>query len=58
MAAGTAYLKLKDGKAVPTGIKSLFETPKTGIKYNLNGQRVGSDYKGIVIVNGRKVLQK
>lgn len=58
IAAGTAYMKLKDGKAVPTGIKSLFETPKTGIKYNLNGQRVGSDYKGIVIVNGRKVLQK
>lgn len=28
------------------------------IIYNLAGQRVGKDYKGIVIVNGRKVLRK
>ena len=26
--------------------------------YNLAGQKVGADYKGIVIVNGRKVLKK
>jgi hypothetical protein len=26
--------------------------------YNLAGQRVGKDYKGIVIVNGKKVLVK
>ena len=29
-----------------------------GIVYNLQGVRVGTDYKGIVIVNGRKVLRK
>lgn len=26
--------------------------------YNLAGQRVGNDYKGIVIINGKKVLKK
>lgn len=29
-----------------------------GPAYNLAGQRVGKDYKGIVIINGRKVLRK
>lgn len=29
-----------------------------GAIYNLNGQAVGADYKGIVIVNGKKVLNK
>ncbi len=27
-------------------------------RYNLSGQRVGKDYKGVVIENGRKVLKK
>lgn len=26
--------------------------------YNLSGQRVGRDYKGIVIINGKKIMQK
>ena len=26
--------------------------------YNLSGQRVGKDYKGIVVVNGKKVIRK
>jgi hypothetical protein len=26
--------------------------------YNLSGQRVGKDYKGIVIKNGKKYVQK
>ena len=29
-----------------------------GETYNLSGQRVGADYKGIVIVNGKKYLRK
>lgn len=33
---------------------SLMEGPA----YNLAGQRVGKDFKGIVIINGRKVLRK
>lgn len=44
-----------------TGIKSIengewrIENPNS---YNLAGQRVGKDYKGIVIVNGKKKLNK
>lgn len=46
-----------------TGIKSLTTAPSpkgegNGYLYNLNGQRVGKDYKGIVIKNGRKYLMK
>lgn len=29
-----------------------------GVRYNLAGQRVGKDYKGVVICNGRKFLAK
>lgn len=28
------------------------------VVYNMNGQRVGSDYKGLVIVNGKKIIKK
>ncbi len=45
-----------------TGIKSLEEgelaTEDGAAIYNLSGQRVGKDYKGIVIKNGKKVMQK
>ncbi len=45
---------------VATGINDITDNTKetkTGM-YNLNGQRVGSDYKGIVIENGKKVIRK
>ena len=29
-----------------------------GYIYNLNGQKVGKDYKGLVIMNGKKTIQK
>ena len=32
--------------------------PMNGQRYNLAGMRVGDDYKGIVIQNGRKFIQK
>ena len=32
--------------------------PQSNVRYNIAGQRVGADYKGIVIVNGKKYLQK
>ena len=43
----------------PSGI-SIVEAKKTqnNAIYNLAGQKVGNDYKGIVIVNGRKFMQK
>jgi hypothetical protein len=29
-----------------------------GVIYNLAGQKVSADYKGVVIINGKKVLNK
>ena len=40
------------------GINKVNTLVETGVRYNLAGQRVGNDYKGIVIVNGRKVVIK
>ena len=34
------------------------ESIERGDAYNLNGQRVGSGYKGVVIVNGKKIMVK
>ena len=55
--------------AVDLSINILYETPDaiTNIKtqqkqndaiYSISGQRVGKDYKGIVVKNGKKFLQK
>jgi len=44
-----------------TGIATVKEVPAAaldGILYNLSGQRVGAGYKGIVIKNGKKYLNK
>ena len=40
------------------GIKAVSTTVENGVRYNLAGQKVGADYKGIVIVNGKKVIIK
>jgi hypothetical protein len=32
--------------------------PQSNVRYNIAGQRVAADYKGIVIINGKKYLQK
>lgn len=32
--------------------------PQDGVRYNLAGQKVGAGYKGVVIVNGKKVVVK
>lgn len=51
-----------DGSTIATGIKTpMVITKKTeseGKWYNLNGQQVDRSYKGIVLVNGRKFLNK
>lgn len=60
---GTWTLTMPEGEvtisiyAPPTGITHL-EHKQTGkgTRYNLMGQPVGSDYKGIVIENGRKII--
>ncbi len=40
------------------GIKAVSTKVENGVRYNLSGQKVGADYKGIVIVNGKKVIIK
>lgn len=45
-----------DGDA--TGIKTIRTTPDYMPLYNLSGQRVNDDYKGVVILNGRKLIKK
>ena len=47
-------------KGIPTGIKTIkaSDAKTDGVYYNLSGQRVGADYKGIVIHNGKKMLRK
>ncbi len=41
----------------PTGISSVSIVPeKKDIIYNIAGQRVNSNYKGIIIINGKKVI--
>ena len=47
-----------DGTATGVEAPVAAETVEDGIYYNLNGQQVTKDYKGIVIVNGKKFLNK
>lgn len=42
----------------PDGISLVSASKANGTTYNLAGQRVGKDYKGIVVTGGRKVLVK
>lgn len=44
----------------PTGINSpaAYKSQADGPAYNIAGMRVGDDYKGIVIVNGKKYIRK
>lgn len=43
-----------------TGIQTIQQNgvKADGIMYSLSGQRVGTDYKGIVICNGKKMIKK
>lgn len=54
------YVELKDYEN-STGIRTvgsaIATTPEKKV-YNLSGQRVDKYYKGVVIINGRKVIQK
>ena len=42
----------------PTGIATIKAEAAQGKLYNVAGQKVSANYKGIVIVNGKKVLMK
>ena len=43
---------------VSTGIKNVKNNTKNAVMYNLQGQRVQEGFRGIVIMNGRKVVMK
>jgi hypothetical protein len=47
--------ELKTGAA---GINTVKVAAENGVRYNLAGQKVAEDYKGVVIENGRKMIQK
>ena len=62
------YNEAMDGTVLP--MLFAYDDPSNGISnitdnakrtnnaiYNIAGQRVGNDYKGIVIVNGKKMLK-
>lgn len=61
---GTAYLSLDNALAKnfididnTTSIGLIGASKNDAQMFNLAGQRVGNDYKGIVIVNGKKVIR-
>ena len=58
-AVNAASFNLDMGEGETDGIKSVQGSGFTvnGEAYNLAGQRVGKDYKGIVIVNGKKIVK-
>ena len=69
--AGKAYLPIAktpgakalrivfdDGEATGIAAPEVAEKAENGVLYNLNGQQVTADYKGIVIKNGKKYFNK
>ena len=52
-----AFYGLNDN--TPTGIGHIAaSTAKSSVRYNLSGQRVNANFKGVVIMNGKKYVQK
>ena len=54
-AKGLEFIYLNE---VVTGIKTVGNEQMNGDRYSLNGQRVDKNYKGVVIVNGKKMINK
>jgi hypothetical protein len=62
-ATGAENFAIKIGAGtdpVPMGIEAVVDKAKTGstATYNLAGQRISKEYKGIVIKDGKKVVVK
>ena len=47
-----------DASGEATGIKNLKNNTQSVVRYNLAGQQVDANFKGIVIQNGKKFMQK
>lgn len=66
--SGLAYLAVPKTASAKTGFafdnstsgieSAATETSKSDVMYNLAGMRVNNNYKGIVIVNGKKMIRK
>ena len=56
------FFSVYSGENIPTAIPTVrsdnTQNPTSNTQYNLSGQRVGQDYKGITIVNGKKVVRQ
>ena len=48
--------EFKEGSSA--GINTVKSTSENGVRYNLSGQKVAEGYKGVVIMNGCKMIQK
>lgn len=48
----------KINMTTPTNIRSIGRLLYKGLRYNLSGERVDNNYKGIVIENGKKIIVK
>ena len=64
MGAAAVRFAFEDDFGTPTCIGA-FETEATaaaaangGATFNMSGQKVAGDHRGVVIVNGKKVLRK
>ncbi len=44
--------------STPTSISNVKAAQQDGVRYNLAGQKVNEGYKGVVIMNGKKVVMK
>ncbi|MBQ0141322.1 MAG: hypothetical protein KBT06_00740 [Prevotellaceae bacterium] len=69
LAANKAYLPIPQGTEVKEMLSSVFDgangianinvnNDANSVRYNLNGQVVGKDFKGVVIMNGKKYHSK
>ena len=57
MPAAAVNVEATFKKATPTGVNDLnTDNLKTGHRFNLMGQPVGKDYKGVVIEDGKKLI--
>ena len=56
--ASAARIVWLDGSEETTAIKDVKNVVEDGVIYNLAGQKVDANYKGIVIKNGKKMIQK
>jgi hypothetical protein len=56
---GTTILKsVQVYDLVGTGIKEIKNNVQNNVRFNLAGQKVDANYKGVVIMNGKKFMQK